>query len=145
MDVLEAIATLRSQLLQDASFTSLLGETNGIYWSYPSGTKQKPIIVINLSDLRSQNQIGGVGVYRPSINFDIFTINPYDAGAIYTYLERNWDIPRSRQDPISSNNFRIDQLTFESLIEVTSRLGEVASGQVIRMFTIPVALRIVAI
>lgn len=141
-DIADIFKQLRTDLLNDSTFAGMLGETNGIYAAYPKTAKTKPIIVMMIDTGNPQSQISSPGIYRPDLAFDVFTLNPYNAHAIFTYLQENWDIPKKRATAITTADWRITLMRFTDLIEVEGKFGEVATGDIVRQFHITVNLRI---
>ena len=147
-DVGEILGQMVVDMLADPELVSLLGEgtvspVSGIYRAWPQGTHKKPMIIITFDNLNPQTQVSGVGVYRPTLTFDVIVQDPWDVGQIYDALESRWSIPLARKSSIISTNFKLDLLQFGDLIEVPGNLQEVDTGNLVRQFSIPATARVI--
>lgn len=139
----EVFIKMRTDFLADPGLTTLLGQNDGIFRSFPAGNNNKPFLILNLDTRNAQTQISGAGVYRPDFTIDVFSFDHWEADKIYSHLVQNWTIPEERPAGIVSTNYRIDILRFPDMIELPGRVTEADTGEQLILNSIQTTGRIV--
>lgn len=136
---------LRTDMLADTTLTALLGDTKSIYLKNPSGIFSKPFLIMRFSNMGPQTQISGVGVYRSLLAWGLYVLNPWQAGPIFSHLEKNWSIPITKPEGVASTNYRIDNLVWNEIVEIPGVLELTSDGGPVHEFSISSNIRITAL
>lgn len=130
-----------TEMNADSEITDIIG-ANNIHRINPPVKLAFPNMIIEIT-LGPISQLSGVGLYRPSLTFNVFASDHDNADDMMRALEAGWTIPFKRPQGINTSNYSITQMQFTNLIEV-GNAEVVDTGEVVTHFVIPATLRLIS-
>lgn len=109
MSLDEPQQALWTALNADAGLTALIG-ANRVSVGWPNDTPEFPFVSLQWLDSNPVSGATYVGLYKPDLQINIYSIDPYLNGRVEGYLTQNYSIPVKKPAGIESTNYRITEM-----------------------------------
>jgi hypothetical protein len=110
MNSVEVWQAIRAVLVADATFTAYLASAESVMESHPGAPLVDGCVTIRVMSDNPDVDLSGLGRWNPQLQINFYHSNPSTLELMKVRADALLEIPRSRTNPIDSDNYRISQL-----------------------------------